>query len=313
MRIEALNKDLLFYNMNDVFNVIPEVTIQRLKIRLDILFRRQTDLQKVNEDLSQDSLNNRFITSAAVAARAFNETEWLLEAIKIRSVNLLKSFQYLSESSIRSNKYCAMFGSDATVENLLWSQDRILNSCQEPIRDKVRESIVEMSTLKMGGPIILKIMLDIIMDVDDSVLQALIETLRNVRMKDIKGDNVGTIASYLKGAFLLLQNCGKVPTNTIGLLRDIFCSTECNEFTTFMSNIYFNHKCKTRELDYMEYLTLAESEYRTFYRKGTWTASKTEPLSGFYVAPDENPHNDDESVGSRRRNRNRCNRGSVDP
>jgi len=82
----------------------------------------------------------------------------------------------------------------------------ILNLCEEPLREKVREILVRMSTLKMGGPIILKIMLDVIMGVDDSALRALTESLQHVRMKDIKGENIGTIASYLKGALILLQN-----------------------------------------------------------------------------------------------------------
>jgi len=121
MRIEALKRELLFYDTKDVFDIIPESTIQRLKIRLDILFGYQTDLQKANEDLAQDLLSNGFITSAAAAAKAVKETEWLLEAIKIRPVDLINSFQDLSESAIRqSNKYYAMFGSDATVENISW-------------------------------------------------------------------------------------------------------------------------------------------------------------------------------------------------
>jgi len=56
------------------------------------------------------------------------------------------------------------------MENLSWSQNIILNLCEKPLRDKVRESIFGMSTFEMGRPIILKIILDVIMDVDDSAL-----------------------------------------------------------------------------------------------------------------------------------------------
>jgi len=76
-----------------------------------------------------------------------------------------------------------------------------------------------------------------------------------------------------------------------------------------MSNVYFNHKRKTHEVNYMEYLTLAESAYRTLYRKGTWTATKTDPAFGFYVAPDKDLHNDGEVGGSILCNRNRYNGG----
>ena len=104
---------------------------------------------------------------------------------------------------------------------------------------------------------------------DNSALRALTENLQNIQIKDIKGENVGNISSYLKGSLILLQNCGKMPTDTISLLLDIFCSAELDEFTTFISNVYFNHKRKTHEVNYMDYITLAKSEYRTLYRKET--------------------------------------------
>ena len=187
-------------------------------------------------------MNNVFITSAAAASKAVDEAEWPLDTIETIPVDLLKAFQDLSKTEIcQSNNHYAMFGTDATVENISWSQDSIINSCEESLIEKVRESMVGMSTLEMGGPIILIIMLDIIMEVDDSALRALTESLQNIRMKDIKGENVGTIASYLKGALLLLQNYGKLTTDTISVLRGIFYFAECDEFTTFISNLYFNH------------------------------------------------------------------------
>ena len=55
-----------------------------------------------------------------------------------------------------------------------------------------------MSELESGGSLILKKILDIVMDVDDSVLQSLMESIQNLRMKDVPGKNVGTLVSYLK-------------------------------------------------------------------------------------------------------------------
>jgi len=67
MNIETLNKILFFYDMKYVFAIIQELTIQCLKIRLDILFGRQTDNQKVCKELADNPLNDEFITSAAAA------------------------------------------------------------------------------------------------------------------------------------------------------------------------------------------------------------------------------------------------------
>ena len=99
-----------------------------------------------------------------------------------------------------------MYGSKTTVKNLGRSADRVLSSCEEGLRDKVREGLVGVSLLEAGGPLTLKLTLDIIMDVDDSELHALTENLQSLRMKDVAGENVETVVSYLKRALMLLSN-----------------------------------------------------------------------------------------------------------
>ena len=87
------------------------------------------------------------------------------------------------------------------------------------------------SALEAGGPLVLKLALDIVMDIDDSALQSLTQNLQSLRMKDVPGENVGVVVSYLKGALLLLGNCGKIPTDVMGLLNDTFCSAVMNSLS----------------------------------------------------------------------------------
>jgi len=95
----------------------------------------------------------------------------------------------LDKTSIHQlNSYYAMFRTNSTVDNLSRNSDRTMNSCEDPLRDKVRESLIGMNTLEMESPIVLKRMLDIIMDIDDSDLWDLTENLPNIQMKDIHGE-----------------------------------------------------------------------------------------------------------------------------
>ena len=100
-------------------------------------------------------------------------------------------------------------------------------------------------------------------------------------MKDVPGENVGTVVSYLKGALLLLQNCSAILTNAMGLLNDVMLSADCSDFTSYMKSIYFASKRTGTVGDYMEYLDAAEAEYRTLYRKGKWTKASAPQDSGF--------------------------------
>ena len=54
------------------------------------------------------------------------------------------------------------------VENLAWSGGQILNTCEDMLRDKVREGLVGISPLEVGVTLVLKIMLILVMDVDYS-------------------------------------------------------------------------------------------------------------------------------------------------
>jgi len=46
-------------------------------------------------------------------------------------------------------------------------------------------------------------MLEFVMDVEDSALSSLVQSVQVLRMKDVPGENVSTVVSYLKGAVLL--------------------------------------------------------------------------------------------------------------
>ena len=169
------------------------------------------------------------------------------------------------------------------MENLAWSSDRILNTCEDNLLDKVRYLLVGVSPQEGGVPLVLKIMLEIFMNVDDSALRFLTQNLQTIHLKDIPGENVSTIMSYLKGALLLLENFSSLPTYIMGLLNDMMCSAENEEFSRFMRFIYFDHKRKTNVVIHATYLQLTEAGYRTLYRYQKWLAAKSDLGSGFFV------------------------------
>ena len=155
-------------------------------------------------------------------------------------MDLIKLFKYLDEPTIhRSNAYYEKYGAYYLVENLAWSDDRVLNTCKDSLRDKVQERLVGVSELESGDPLVLKKMLDIVMDVDDSALCSLTEALQNIRITEVPGENVRTVVSYVKGALLLLQNCVAVPTETMGIINNVMISAKYDEFTDYMTSIYF--------------------------------------------------------------------------
>ena len=64
------------------------------------------------------------------------------------------------------------------------------------------------------------------------------------------------VVSYLKEVLMLLSNCGKVPTDVISILWDIFFLVECDNFTSCTPSVYFGHKQRKNNIAYSEYLIL---------------------------------------------------------
>ena len=66
---------------------------------------------------------------------------------------------------------------------------------EESLRDKVREGLVGISEMENGGLLVLKNLLDIFMNVNDTALRSLAEGLQSLRIRDVPDENVGTVVS----------------------------------------------------------------------------------------------------------------------
>ena len=236
MHLEALSKAIMFYDMDDVFNILPSKTVKLLESKLDVLFTRQASINEASNFLATDQGNYVFRNDLSTAVAAGDTAIAKLESVSLEPTNLLKNYKGITEDEVRtSNRYYSQYRSDYLVENLAWTNDRLLNTCEEPFCNKILEALVGVDAMKIGGPLVLKLMLDIIMYVDDSALRALTQSLQTLQLKDVPGENMCTAVSYLKGALLLLQNCSGLPTDIMCLLNDTMGSADCDEFSWFMN------------------------------------------------------------------------------
>ena len=150
--------------MANVFQIIDESTVSSLELHLEDLFVYQGALNTCDTALLSNPSDAALISDQAMATSITSSATTKLQAVSIKTTDLIKSFKDLDEPTIRrSNDYYAKYGADYLVENLAWSANRILNTCEDSLRDKVREGLVGVSDLESGGPLVLKKILDIVM------------------------------------------------------------------------------------------------------------------------------------------------------
>ena len=139
MLIEALSKALSFYDMHDVFQAIPVQALDQLQTQLKTAFECQESLALCATYLQNDPANATLIQDEETAAILSSKAVEDLNLIDIFTSELLKYFKTINVTIIRqSNAHYAQYGAGHTVENLSWSGDHILDTCEEPLRKKSR-------------------------------------------------------------------------------------------------------------------------------------------------------------------------------
>jgi hypothetical protein len=70
MSLEALSKAITFYDMGDVFQILPSKTIKLLESKLDVYFTTQTNINTTSDILATDPTNASLKTDLADAVVA---------------------------------------------------------------------------------------------------------------------------------------------------------------------------------------------------------------------------------------------------
>jgi len=126
MQIDSLITNLTLYDMLDVFQVLPTETV-------DLLEKGILELNIVNAELVATDPDNKTlfgnVTDEVIVA------EENLTRITLSPKNFLTDYNDISVEDIRaSNSYYLRWGKDYVVENLYWSEDRILGTCDMTLK-----------------------------------------------------------------------------------------------------------------------------------------------------------------------------------
>ena len=102
MRIDSFSKSLTYYDMADVFQVIPSDILKTLEERLEVVFSRQAKVDLAAADLSSAPSPDAALGDAKEdAEKDLDGAKQLLNTVEITPVDLVQHFQSLDELTIR--------------------------------------------------------------------------------------------------------------------------------------------------------------------------------------------------------------------
>ena len=92
--------------------------------------------------------NSTFVLVVKAVVTSHLSAEGEIEKVGIILTNLLNPYKDIKKVRVRaSNRYYMEYSSVYLVENLAWTTDRIIHTCEDPLRNKILDGVVEVSAL----------------------------------------------------------------------------------------------------------------------------------------------------------------------
>jgi uncharacterized protein YacL (UPF0231 family) len=152
------------------------------------------------------------------------------------------------------------------------------------LRQKVEERIFKLDDDCRSGPVVFYYMMREIMSSTEKSLRAVKTQLENIKLKDVDGENVSILASWIRGATLYLKNNNSLPSDIFYIIKESLRACSTDQFVKYIDTIYTNHQLKLVTLDPDEFLDLAEAEYKTMLTAKQWAVFTKKKGSAFMAS-----------------------------
>ena len=162
--------------------------------------------------------------------------------------------------------------------------EKILNSCDATLRDKLIESTRGWSAMHKGGPTYLKLLMGLIVATSKKSLRSLLNKISSLKLTDFNKEDVGRAVSFLRGASLILNNNDALPSDFLHLILNIFKNTTCQAFQSYVTTIENNVDLGVMNFTADDVLRVFENRYIDMLGRTEWTPKSLSENqnSGFY-------------------------------
>ena len=169
-------------------------------------------------------------------------------------------------------EYVRKYGPDYMVENIVWSEKAILDSCEKRLKIKINEQLDKVPPQERGGPVAFKIMMTYVLSTSNEALRALIVKLGVLKLTDFDGENVIQACTFIENLSIMLKDNDMTPKDFDESVHAVFKDCSCPDFVKFVEALASNMKFGIKEYETSEYLALFEAEYTTKSSAGKWPA-----------------------------------------
>ena len=99
------------------------------------------------------------------------------------------------------------------------------------LRTKLEEGTTDLPPVHLGGPVYLKLLIDLIVSTLSTTFRAYVQLTKNTTLKAFTGENVLEACTWMRFLITNLQNHSTIPTDLYDLIFHFFSDCSTPEFT----------------------------------------------------------------------------------
>ena len=271
--------------LENKFDLMPSIQIDDDLEQLKNVYQILMSIEQFKRELHNYDLTDVFLIPNSMTYQSASNEYW--PATGAGPIDLFANYGDADLTLVRQvSEFQMLRGQDYHAENLIWSGTKLLNSCEDRLRQKIEEQTKDFSLRHRTGPVYFKLMMCLIIASSSQALRAMAKRIEQLSLKEFKGENVIQAVSFLRTGISMLNDNNQLPGDIITLLTTGFkkCSTQA--FETYITTLETNHETGVKTLTTEELLQLAETKYTNLVLVGGWDKgdSNDQQQSGFNLS-----------------------------
>ena len=235
-------------------------------------------IEEFIEELRSYDLDDCFLIPDAFDVGTGNE---LVPSPGADPVNLFHAYGSIELELVReSSTWMMKYGQDYHVQNLIWSGTKVLNSCEQELREKVEESVKDFEIEERTGPVYFKLMADCILSSSTQSMRSVARKLEDMSLGEFEGENVAKAVSIIRGAISLLQNNASLPSDILDMIFKIMKTSSTPDFTQYVATIETNHLTGVKRTNVEELLLELQKRYLDLTANMNWVTGASNRSHG---------------------------------
>ena len=163
------------------------------------------------------------------------------------------------------------------LEDLEWSHAFLLNSMDPGLSEIVLSTLKEEYTpSQIGGPLTFAVMIDKVINLSETAIDAMTTSIRNYSLANVDGENVEVVSRRLRYALKRLENNDSLSNDLIRSLFKVFQTSSNNHFNTLMQQWQCSIENEVvPKPSYQQILNKATSHYANLKCSNQWSVTSS--------------------------------------